>query len=1461
MDREQFLKNKIKSLKSDNNFNNYQANIIAQTMYAQQGTVKKNLTDLEAKQANNITGINFNREGIDQLFMTEAESEKERQAKFFAQKNLETQRRNKITDITAETQSPFANRRIWHDQKPEYYTSKGEVTEGNQYTTIPYSKWEDYKKTPQYLNYKNPNNQTIAYNQQAFGTFNPQMFQYPNIQSQMMSPKQDFSFQNQNYQRNIHTPAQQPQTKNDFIWGDNNGDGITDEKDSKDKFGNSLKVKTDQEIEDEEQEYNTRYNIMNPYGGMDLESSLAYTGQQFSKGNTGMGIAGAGLSLLKGARNFMGGYASGKESNRVKNEYLDKRFNQNPNFARAQQGGEQEKDQMQQIFEMIAQMLQQQIPLQEIAQQLVEMGVPQEQVEQLIQQVVEQLSQEQPMEQEEQMAQQDGKIKNSEMLTGEFIAEEGQGNTNLEDEEFVKRAETGDVKKVVGEPHLKNGKIAEGVNANLEEGDKVLSNYTKIPAKTVKELKERYSLSLKKDATFADAQKAFDKKLGVTKATEDLAQSIEKMGKNEQVKDETTKRLNELTIADEIAKNKEKLEMLKDPQSAIFEQLFAVQETIPKLGNGNSLFDKNGKEVTEKHSSVAQQGGYKQKTNIAPPKGNLSQEEIEYLAHKWRGTYSANNLPSGGLYGISDINKSEEMQELSDTQLKQVSKYMNETGVLTDIYQGLPNAFSEHRGDKNRLLQQGGIMDIATKYGISEERAKELVGMQQGGMIKRADGSYSKRGLWDNIRKNRGSGRKPTKQMLEQERKINKNRQEGGEENSSIEGLLYTLKNGAPPEQVLEYMVKEGMDREEAIQLIEYTLSQPQKIVDQQGGEQEMPMQQGGIPESYRNKGFTKVGVKRESNRPGKKWMVLAKKGDDYKIVHGGASGMKDYSQHGSEDRKKRFWDRMGGRNSAKANDPFSPLFWHKKFGKWQQGGEYQDVNETSDMIEEALNEGATLRGVYEELVNKGLSEEMASDLLSEYDEQDEEQEMAQQGMFYAQEATKGKKQIEDYLSQWMDKPTYKYGDTKATAERFKPFFDKYGIKYTDADLTSNDKLDALAGQLQTKLIETNPELAEDYGERIEPTRKGLQWLVDNKAIKPLDYGLKLINSKVAIGSYGNLSDVQQKKLQIDVQALEGEKKKEFSKTNYNDNQAFFRTLDAKDIEFTDKAEYDQYVKDNEKNKVGKFFRTDKIGAYINPIFKEGVKSTEKAVDNIDYSALQKTQNTPIERTENVMPWLPQALRLAPSALDPIAKSQIALERQESLKMSPESMLAEQARQREVDMERFQNSGLTSQQQQAMMASGLASSQMASNDAINKVESYNAQNQFATDQFNIGQGTKEDITNEQFRQDYQNKVMQSMANQERDWKNYYTQNNLDNANNFKYIEEMNWLNAKNDQFQNVPGQGITYLGNKGVTQDNTAINKLIDGMTPKERFEYTKEVNNGVDKWKAFKTAKEKALS
>ena len=58
------------------------------------------------------------------------------------------------------------------------------------------------------------------------------------------------------------------------------------------------------------------------------------------------------------------------------------------------------------------------------------------------------------------------------------------------------------------------------------------------------------------------------------------------------------------------------------------------------------------------------------------------------------------------------------------------------------------------------------------KYAPKKNDAISNMPMKSGGMLKRADGSYSKRGLWDNIRANKGSGKKPTAAMLKQEKKI-----------------------------------------------------------------------------------------------------------------------------------------------------------------------------------------------------------------------------------------------------------------------------------------------------------------------------------------------------------------------------------------------------------------------------------------------------------------------------------------------------------------------------------------------------------------------------------------------------------------------------------------------------------------------------------------------------------------
>ena len=76
---------------------------------------------------------------------------------------------------------------------------------------------------------------------------------------------------------------------------------------------------------------------------------------------------------------------------------------------------------------------------------------------------------------------------------------------------------------------------------------------------------------------------------------------------------------------------------------------------------------------------------------------------------------------------------------------------------------------SSQKSSSRKAPCKGGFctgLNIKSKNGSSIKKAKS------GAMIKRADGSMSKPGLWDNIRKNKGSGKKPTAAMLKQEKKI-----------------------------------------------------------------------------------------------------------------------------------------------------------------------------------------------------------------------------------------------------------------------------------------------------------------------------------------------------------------------------------------------------------------------------------------------------------------------------------------------------------------------------------------------------------------------------------------------------------------------------------------------------------------------------------------------------------------
>ena len=110
-------------------------------------------------------------------------------------------------------------------------------------------------------------------------------------------------------------------------------------------------------------------------------------------------------------------------------------------------------------------------------------------------------------------------------------------------------------------------------------------------------------------------------------------------------------------------------------------------------------------------------------------------------------------------------------------------------------------------------------------------------------MIKRADGSYSQRGLWDNIRANKGSGKKPTAQMLKQERKIKRNMAEGGDVGSAPANTFMSPGAGNDPRfdqyynQQLQSFTQSGVkDVPSRNDIYSYYQSaKPQSVTDQTG--------------------------------------------------------------------------------------------------------------------------------------------------------------------------------------------------------------------------------------------------------------------------------------------------------------------------------------------------------------------------------------------------------------------------------------------------------------------------------------------------------------------------------------------------------------------------------------------------------------------------------------------------
>jgi hypothetical protein len=170
------------------------------------------------------------------------------------------------------------------------------------------------------------------------------------------------------------------------------------------------------------------------------------------------------------------------------------------------------------------------------------------------------------------------------------------------------------------------------------------------------------------------------------------------------------------------------------------------------------------------------------KAQNGTPKGKLPAKRVYEVADSLTNTYKAKSdlaqqqkyISEGQLKNQKrNLDSAEYKREYKNYQDNKATKSDKKISSVLSRYNTTPTAERfKAMSDVNKKEASADSAN-AVRYKKLADKATGKK-MKSGGkvMIKRADGSVSQRGLWDNIRANKGSGKKPTAQMLKQEKKI-----------------------------------------------------------------------------------------------------------------------------------------------------------------------------------------------------------------------------------------------------------------------------------------------------------------------------------------------------------------------------------------------------------------------------------------------------------------------------------------------------------------------------------------------------------------------------------------------------------------------------------------------------------------------------------------------------------------
>ncbi|MCA9749271.1 MAG: hypothetical protein KC414_09200 [Romboutsia sp.] len=471
---------------------------------------------------------------------------------------------------------------------------------------------------------------------------------------------------------------------------------------------------------------------------------------------------------------------------------------------------------------------------------------------------------------------------------------------------------------------------------------------------------------------------------------------------------------------------------------------------------------------------------------------------------------------------------------------------------------------------------------------------------------------------------------------------------------------------------------------------------------------------------------------------------------------------------------------------------------------------------------------------------------------------------------------------LNSILSNYSNDPTYGYKDIKGETSRINQALQEYGIDLPEQFKNkkgnySQQDLDTLAGYLQKAVIESNPNIARDYGTNVAPTADGLNYLL-SKGL-PKEYVSKLLtaNGKIKSGTKeGSLSSEDISKItdwaktNLDNTALT-----EYAQTNFNDNKWYYRYPELKAVYYKDKEAFNR-GKGTDSNLESQIYTTDKTGLYedryllqdkvfntvaerdawveankdkenksyqgyygtdandhiyYNPIVNEGQPAPDKTKPNNEQTAFNQFQLERARRKFNI-PYLPDQSAVPPDSITPHLKIERQYERLDPVELTPEDNLKEIFR--GVDFTTEQLNNLPDSQRRAALANLTANSQDNINKVITTIAAQNAANAQQTEQFNIGQQGREEDARANDLLNFEARQLTAAAKTQADLNNYFDFNRKVRLGNFNTVSRMNLLNDLFENYNISPfgsieldeTQRVNFYGKQGYDKDTaTALAK------------------------------------